>query len=1051
MSASEFRKRYFYLIALSWSLPPIVGLSVIVYTEIFSLSQLLRIMTTPLEPAFVIGTLVFALWYFNRLSQPVVAYLRSPDHGGQAAIGRFLERFPVHFWVHFLAYLLIAVVVTITSAELYAGFVPEPVDWFRINLVAMIVSIIVGLPIFFAIFDLFGKAFGPVPLLRPMVTIKTRVFLIAALVPLLIDTMLVQYFWTRTGYFSSETFFIWLFLEIVAIAGALLFVRSFAQSLSPFASLLAAPRGPEDLPARELVPASTDELGKLSQDIRSLMEEQQVHRERLALGNQLLKAFRSNEDMAAIHSAIVEKTRVRTGSDVCLLAFLPERGNSLSVVIYNDEEYRAGGHFQIALDDRCVLSEVLRKNTVCVIQDTGMEPGSNYDLVQRFALGSIAGAPLTRGDRTIGVLACGRQSRGQPFSTHDLNILSAFAQEAALVEMSARDLAERHRAEHAITKIMEGISTATGERFFQAITRSMSEILDADGVSIGVLADDSENHIESLAFFVDGEPWHNLRYELVGTPCETVIGKEARSYTANIQKLFPDDAELREMNMQAYIGVPLFNSLNKAIGVQFALFRNPVGNPEFAESVLRIFAARTSAEIERAHNEKQIKYMAYHDSLTKLPNRELLLDRLHQSMAHAKRTDNCLAVMMIDLDHFKSINDTLGHPIGDELLISIGHRLQECIRSEDTVARIGGDEFVILLTDLGTQEGAIKHASRIAEKIHDRLKPPYEIQGNNLTATPSIGIAMFPDDGASPETLIKHADTAMYQAKEQGRNNYQFYSPAMNAVAVRRHEVLLDLRTAIEQDQLHLLYQPKVSMKDGSIIGAEALLRWEHAERGLVYPAEFIPAAEENGLIIPLGNLVMQETCRTAAEIRRLYGQGNPPGRISFNVSPIQFKQVDFVDVLERVINDIGARPEFVEVEITENVLIHDIDIVKKKLDRLKALGVHISIDDFGTGYSSLRYLQQLPIDTIKIDSSFVRNIAHNKSEAAIVETIIAMARHMKIATVAEGVETNEQLAILAHYGCQGYQGFLYSGPVSADELMVLMQNADKPEDLLGS
>lgn len=1048
MSPSQFRKRFLLLVALAWSLPPIVGLSVIVYAEIFSVSQMLTIMTTPLEPAFILGTLVFALWYFDQLARPLMAYLGEEKYRGPGKINHFLQTFPLHFWAHFIVYLLVAAAVTIKSAELYAGFTAEPVDWFRINLVAMIVSIIVGLPIFFSIFDLFGKVFGSIKLLRPVVTLKTRVFMIGALVPLLIDTMLVQYYWTRTGYFTSETFFIWLTLELIAIAGALIFVRSFGQSLSPFELLLSAPRGPYDLPLTRLVPASTDELGKLSRDIRVLLEEQQVHRERLALSNQLLKAYKSSDDMSILLEAIIDKSRSRTGSDICFLAFIDAEEKNLSVVIYTGASYNSDGHFKIPLNEPSVFAEVLQTNEVCVIHDSVHDPRANGEIVKRFGVKSVAGAPLTGGNKTFGVLACAYCSGYHHFSQLDMNILSAFAQEAALVEIFARDFEDRKRAEHAITEIMEGISTAVGEQFFPAIARTMSKILNADAVLIGVLSDDNSEEIETLAFYVDGKPYSNLRYKLKGTPCNTIIGKTTRSYTSGIQQLFPDDIQLLELGMQAYIGAPLFDSQNRPLGVQFVMYRHPVTNPAFTESVLRIFAARTSAEIERANNEEQIKHMAYHDSLTKLPNRELLLDRLHQSLAHAKRIDNYLAIMMLDLDHFKSINDTLGHPVGDELLIHVGQRLSNCIRSEDTVARIGGDEFVILLTDLGDQHSAIKHASRIAEKIHEQLMPVYDINGNKLTITSSIGIALFPDDGESPELLIKHSDTAMYQAKEQGRHNYQFYSPSMNAVAVRRHEMLSDIRTALTEQQFELVYQPKLSISDSRIIGAEALLRWTHPEKGRIQPADFIPIAEETGLIIPLGNWVMHKTCSIASAIWNQQDKCNITDRISFNVSPLQFRQPDFVEILKQTMTDCGTRPECIEIELTENVLIDDIVSVKDKLNELKNMGVHISIDDFGTGYSSLRYLQQLPIDTIKIDYSFVKNIVVNSSDAAIVETIIAMAHHMNMQTIAEGVENSKQLSILAEQGCEGYQGFLYSQPMNADEFIIFMKNADRLETL---
>ena len=1051
MSAAEFRKRFLALIAFAWSLPAVVGLSVIVYTEIFSVDQIVEIMTTPLEPAFIIGSLVFALWYFDRAAKPVVATLKGSALVKTEVIDQFLASFPLRFWLAFVAYLLLAVVVTIKSAELHSDFSAKPVDWFRINLVAMIVSIIVGLPIFFSIFDLFGRAFGSIHFERPVVTIKTRVFMIGALVPLLIDTMLVQYFWSRTGYFTWETIFIWFFLELLAIAGALLFVRSFAQSLSPFESVLGTAREPGEPASPQLIPASTDELGKLSQDMDRLLNEQLVHRERLTLSNQLLKALQTHGDMSRMLAAIINRTQARTDCDICLLGFFDEHDEQLSVVIYSGADYLADGHFQIPLDQNSLFSQIRSTGQMCVIDDAKARQRQIGELVDHFAIRSIAAAPLTTDKNNIGILACVHKSSGHGFSQLELDILSAFAHEAALVETLNRDLIEKRRAEHAISLIMDGISTAIGEQFFPAIARAMAEILGADVVSIGVLSKDSSRHIESLSFIVDGEPYPNLKYALAGTPCATVLGNEPKSYTSGIQQLFPDDLELHQLGMEAYIGVPLFDSHDRPLGVQFAMFRRPVDNPGFTESVLGIFAARTAAEIERARTEERIKHMAYHDSLTQLPNRELLIDRLNQSLAHANRMKNYLAVVMLDLDHFKTINDTLGHPVGDDLLIRVGQRLHRCIRGEDTVARIGGDEFVILLTDLGSQDTAVKHATQIAEKITNELRPPFSIHHNRLAITSSLGIALYPDDGISPEILIKHADDAMYQAKEHGRNNYQFFSTRMNAVAVERHQMLSDIRQALEHEQFYLVYQPKISIHDEKVIGAEALVRWAHPEKGQIMPIDFIQVAEETGLIIPLGNWVMQEACSLAASLWNHQDHCNGTGRLSVNVSPLQFKQADFVDVLGQTIAACGARPQCIEIELTENVLIDSLDLVQQKMMDLKQLGVRISIDDFGTGYSSLRYLQQLPIDTVKVDLSFVKNIVHDDSDAAIVETINTMARHMNVQTIAEGVETSEQLALLTQYGCQGYQGFLFSEPLTTDAFIAAMQQTGTRQSSLGS
>ena len=1037
--AERFRRSYLTLIAITWILPAVVGLSVIVYTKIFSLEQLLKIMVTPMEPIFVIVYALIALWYFDRLARPLTSYLGESNHPDVVMVNRCLQHFPLHFWLFFITYLLIAAAVTITSAKVYVGFAAHPVDWFRINLVALIVSIIVGLPLFFSIFDLFGKYFGSVILLRPVVTIKTRVFLIGALVPLLIDTMLVQYYWSRTGFFNTETFFIWLLLEGIAIAGAFLFVRSIGQSLSPLEVMIRAPRSPEAIPSSSLVPASTDELGKLTQDLRVLMEEQQVHRERLALGNRLLKAFKSSEDMSELVAEIIESTRTRVGGDICVLVFYDEDEDALSVVIHTGTEYKSDGYFHVPLAEPSIFREVFNSGEICVIENARNDTRVNSAMIERFGFRSIACAPLSSGGKTVGILVCAYCNDIHHFSHQQLDILRAFAQEAALIELFARDLYEKNRAEHAITQIMTGISTATGEQFFPAVAETMCGILNADAVQIGVLSDHSDERIDTLAYYADGKAMPNTSYKFAGRPCETIIGGTARSYPSGVQQLFPGDRRLQIMDVEAYIGAPLFDSHNTPLGIQFAMFRKPVKNPLFIESVLRIFASRTSAEIERGHIVQQIRHMAYHDSLTKLPNRELLMDRLHQSIAHARRNNSYLAVIMLDLDHFKAINDSLGHPVGDRLLASVAQRLDDCIRKDDTAARLGGDEFVILLTDLGDQINALKHTTLIADKIRDQLSPAYAIDGNNLIITPSIGIALFPDDGDNPGMLLKHADTALYQAKGQGRNNYQFFSAAMNAVAVKRLEIENDLREALARQQFRLAFQPKVSIPDRNIIGAEVLLRWAHPEKGNIPPQGFISIAEEAGLIIPLGDWVMQETCKMAAATWCSSNNCDNAYRLSFNVSPLQFRQHDFIDKLKRALERYNTRPSRLEIELTENVLIHDISVVSAKLNELQALGVHISIDDFGTGYSSLRYLQKLPIDTIKIDRSFIRNIVHKPSDAAIVETIISMARHMDLHTIAEGVEDIDQMEILAGYGCEAFQGHLYSKPLSVDDFRQLV------------
>jgi diguanylate cyclase (GGDEF)-like protein len=1040
--ARKFRRQFLFYIAMAWMIPPVFGLVFLLFFEIFTAQQVGIIMTTPWQPLYALITLSLALWFFNRYARPLVRFLNADKSIGRKTVLERLRRFPLVFWLTFLGYLLISPGVTIIGAEIYTDFVAGPMDWFRVHMVALIVSIIVGLPIFLMIFDLFGRELGHIELHRPIFTIKTKVFLIGALIPLLIDTMLVQYYWTRTGYFTSETFVIWLLLEVLAIVGSLLFMHSLGQSLSPMQVLIDRSRLLEEIPIEGLVAASQDELGKLTQDIRQLLEEQRVHGARGDLNNHLLSVMHDSASLESLLKTAVDTSCKWLRSDICFLALHDEERQELTGVVYTGSEYRAEGHFHLSLDEPSVFAEVFREGKVKTIFDTRHDPRASRKLVERFRFRSIAAAPLYHGNRNIGVMAAAFNSQKSEFSYSQLNGLKAFAQEAALIESFIRDQNERSRVEEAITKITQGVSTAIGEEFFMAVADIMAEILVADVVGIGVLDADDPDFIDTLGFNLNHKKIPNMRYNVKGTPCDKVLEGGVRIYEDGLQELFPDDKEVREWGMNSYVGVPLYDAHQKPLGLQFAMFRQPPKNLEFTESVMRIFAARTAGEIERMHNEERIKFMAYYDGLTGLPNRELFLDRLNLALAHADRTQHTVAVMLLDLDHFKAINDSLGHPVGDKLLTEVGKRLQGMLRHEDTVARLGGDEFVILLSHAGTREQALQHTTQVADKLREELARPFLVEGHNLIVSPSTGIALYPMDGENPDQLVKNADIALYQAKGNGRDNYQFFSADMNNAAMERLELEAALRRALELEQFELVFQPKVSCKDCSIVGAEALLRWNHPEWGVVTPDRFIPVAEETGMIIPIGQWVMEEACRSIAEMGCTRDECSCYLTIAFNVSPRQFSQTDFVAQIKSALEVSDIMPRCLEIELTENVLIHDIQEVEQKLHDLKAMGIRISIDDFGTGYSSLRYLQRLPIDTIKIDRDFIKNIVTNPSDAVIVETILAMAEHLEMNTIAEGVETRGQMEILNSYGCQGYQGYLFGSPVSLEEYRAMLEQS---------
>ncbi len=456
-----------------------------------------------------------------------------------------------------------------------------------------------------------------------------------------------------------------------------------------------------------------------------------------------------------------------------------------------------------------------------------------------------------------------------------------------------------------------------------------------------------------------------------------------------------------------------------------------ISQHESNERFLRSYAT-IRAVTERKKAEAQIIHMAYHDTLTRLPNRQLFNDDLNRFFRESKGEKKA-AVIFLDLDRFKIINDTLGHFVGDQLLKFVGQKLQSYIREGDTIARFGGDEFIILLTNIAH----VDEVTAFVKGIPALLNQPFTYENRELFVTASLGVSLYPEDGTNAETLIKNADIAMYRAKDKGGNTYQLYNPEFNHLSMERLSLEISLRKALERNEIKVYYQPQLDLRTGRIFGAESLVRWQHPEWGMIPPSKFIPLAEETGLILPIGDYVLQQACR---QMKAWDRRGYPLLSVSVNISYYQFQQAGFVNYIAETLERAELQPNRLCLEITENVAMKNVNHMMNTMTKLKQLGVQISIDDFGTGYSSLSYLKRFKVHTLKIDQSFIKDVTTDEDNAAIVTALIAMSRQLKIKSLAEGVETREQLEFLKQKGCDEIQGYIFSRPIPNNDLEIMLK-----------
>jgi diguanylate cyclase (GGDEF)-like protein/PAS domain S-box-containing protein len=834
MTTQAIKQRLFWLIFYAWSIPPFFGLGFILLIGILSPEHILGIITTPLEPIFIIGWLIFALWFLPKQVQPLFEYLDAKPGSNQESAQQAIAKFPFTFWMTFLVYLFLAPIVVILAAEQYTSYIAAPYDWFRISLVALIVSIIVGLPIFFLIFDLFGKALGGMKLSRPILSIRTKVFLIGALTPLLIGTMLVQYYWTRTDFFTFETFGIWLFLELIAIGGSLIFAQSFGQSLTPLQSFFNATHPMPSASIKALKGASTDEIGILTGDYRALLLEQLEQQQMLEEANNLLR--------------------------ISSIAFDVNVG-------------------MVVTDANGIIIQVNKAYT------------------------DITGFNAT-------------EKIGHTVNTFD---------------------PDYHEKE-----------------FYEQIQTALA----TDGRWEGELWDERKN-------------------------------KEMFPLWLRITAVFNED---------------------KVITHYVLSYQD--------------MTTHKDAEI-------QIRNLAFFDQLTGLANRTLLQEHITQEMASTILRENYNALLLMDLDNFKTLNDSHGHAVGDLLLKEVSKRIQSCVKKGDTLARFGGDEFILALYNLSTSQlEAATSVELIAQRILNIISQPYHLGTISHSISASIGITFFKGDEVSFEDLIKQADLAMYKAKENGRNNIFFFDPGLESIAKERITLENELRNAISKEHFELYYQPQI--RSEQFVGAEALIRWQHPQQGIISPAKFIPLAEESDLILPLGDWILKTACQQLSQwatdpaLKHL--------TLAVNVSAQQFHQKNFVDRLKYHLDKTGANPERLKLELTESMLVKDVDLSIARMFEIKGLGITFSLDDFGTGYSSLTYLKNLPLDELKIDQSFVQDVLSDVSHSAITKTIVNFAHNLNMEVIAEGVETSEQRDFLSNIGCHNYQGYFFSRPLAIND-----------------